>query len=76
MHAMRLVRARCGGAAFPWPRRWQCTLAPDRDAAGPPSRRFRQHVNPLSQKYLEPIALPNWPDVFADPSRPIHLDIG
>lgn len=39
-------------------------------------RRHRQHVNPLSAAYREPIALPDWSAYFADPSLPIHLDIG
>jgi tRNA (guanine-N7-)-methyltransferase len=39
-------------------------------------RRVRQHVNPLSQKYAEPIAPPDWSTMFAQPDRPLHLDIG
>ncbi|NEQ26846.1 MAG: tRNA (guanosine(46)-N7)-methyltransferase TrmB [Microcoleus sp. SIO2G3] len=38
--------------------------------------RVRQHVNPLSLKYQRPIALPTWSEVFADPGRSLHLDIG
>jgi tRNA (guanine-N7-)-methyltransferase len=38
--------------------------------------RVRQHVNPLSQKYQEPIAPPDWEKVYADITRPFHLDIG
>lgn len=46
------------------------------DDSGGKSRRFRQHVNPLAQQYRAPIELPDWPAVFADPTLPIHLDIG
>ncbi|PSN12853.1 tRNA (guanosine(46)-N7)-methyltransferase TrmB [filamentous cyanobacterium CCP5] len=38
--------------------------------------RVRQHVNPLSQKYLRPIELPDWSEVYAHRDRPLHLDIG
>jgi tRNA (guanine-N7-)-methyltransferase len=38
--------------------------------------RVRQHVNPLSQKYQQPIAPPDWDSVYADPTRSLHLDIG
>lgn len=37
--------------------------------------RVRQHVNPLSQKYLTPVTPPDWGKVYADP-MPLHLDIG
>lgn len=47
-----------------------------RDAASSGPRRHRQHVNPLAAAYSEPIALPDWDACFADPSLPIHLDIG
>jgi len=36
----------------------------------------RQHVNPLSLKYQQPIEPPDWSTVFADPTRSLHLDIG
>ena len=36
----------------------------------------RQHVNPLSRFFQQPRALPPAEQLFADPSRPIHLDIG
>lgn len=36
----------------------------------------RQHVNPLSAFYQQPRPLPAPPGLFADPSLPIHLDIG
>lgn len=38
--------------------------------------RVRQHVNPLSQKYLQPVHPPNWPQIYAKPDQPLHLDIG
>lgn len=38
--------------------------------------RVRQHVNPLSQKYQQPIAPPHWEKIFANPAQPLHLDIG
>ncbi|KAG9412970.1 hypothetical protein AC1031_015989 [Aphanomyces cochlioides] len=40
------------------------------------SVRVRQHVNPLSQRYQEPIDLPTWMSVFPTESRRLHLDIG
>ncbi|KAF4324362.1 hypothetical protein JM18_001745 [Phytophthora kernoviae] len=40
------------------------------------SKRFRQHVNPLSSVYRQPIKLPEWAECFVDTSLPIHLDIG
>lgn len=40
------------------------------------TRRFRQHVNPLAAQYREPMELPEWSTAFANPSLPIHLDIG
>jgi tRNA (guanine-N7-)-methyltransferase len=38
--------------------------------------RVRQHVNPLSKKYQTPINPPDWTEVYAKPSQPLHLDIG
>lgn len=38
--------------------------------------RVRQHVNPLSQKYRQPVAAPDWQQVYADRTHPLHLDIG
>ncbi|MCP9888608.1 tRNA (guanosine(46)-N7)-methyltransferase TrmB [Cyanobium sp. ATX 6A2] len=37
---------------------------------------MRQHVNPLSRFHQRPLALPPPAELFADPARPIHLDIG
>jgi len=41
-----------------------------------PKVRVRQHVNPLSKKYQTPVSPPNWEDVYAQPTQPLHLDIG
>ncbi|MEA5420444.1 tRNA (guanosine(46)-N7)-methyltransferase TrmB [Spirulina sp. CCNP1310] len=41
-----------------------------------PRVRVRQHVNPLSQKYQQPVTLPDWSEVYGDLNRPLHLDIG
>lgn len=41
-----------------------------------PKVRVRQHVNPLSQKYQTPITPPKWEDIYAQPTQPLHLDIG
>ena len=40
------------------------------------SPRIRQHVNPLSSKFRQPLAIPDWEQVFARLDLPIHLDIG
>jgi tRNA (guanine-N7-)-methyltransferase len=39
-------------------------------------KRVRQHVNPLSAKYGTPLTPPDWATVFANPTQPLHLDIG
>jgi tRNA (guanine-N7-)-methyltransferase len=38
--------------------------------------RVRQHVNPLSQKYQQTPDLPVWQKIYANPTQPLHLDIG
>jgi len=38
--------------------------------------RVRQHVNPLSQAYEKPVTPPDWPQVYSDLTKPLHLDIG
>ncbi|MEM7770847.1 MAG: tRNA (guanosine(46)-N7)-methyltransferase TrmB [Cyanobacteria bacterium P01_E01_bin.6] len=38
--------------------------------------RVRQHVNPLSRKHQRTVNPPHWPDVYANPTQPLHLDIG
>ena len=40
------------------------------------SIRVRQHVNPLGIKYRDPIALPDWSNLYSDMTQPFHLDIG
>ena len=39
-------------------------------------RRVRQHVNPFAIKYQTPVTPPDWSEIFEDPNRPLHLDIG
>jgi len=41
-----------------------------------PRVRVRQHVNPLSKKYQTPLSPPDWEKVYAQPTEPLHLDIG
>ena len=38
--------------------------------------KVRQHVNPLSIIYQQPLIPPDWSVVYPDLSAPIHLDIG
>ncbi|MDJ0573076.1 MAG: tRNA (guanosine(46)-N7)-methyltransferase TrmB [Pleurocapsa sp. MO_192.B19] len=40
------------------------------------SIRLRQHVNPLSRKFQQPIQVPNWQEIYAQSDRSWHLDIG
>lgn len=41
-----------------------------------PKVRVRQHVNPLSNKYLTPVNPPNWEKIYSQPLQSLHLDIG
>lgn len=41
-----------------------------------PRVRVRQHVNPLSKKYQTPVSPPDWTQVYAQATQPLHLDIG
>jgi tRNA (guanine-N7-)-methyltransferase len=41
-----------------------------------PRIKIRQHVNPLSIIYQQPLVPPDWSIVYPDLSAPIHLDIG
>lgn len=41
-----------------------------------PKLRIRQHVNPLSRKFQQPLPLPDWDKIYSDINRPLHLDIG
>jgi len=38
--------------------------------------RVREHVNPLSRKYQTVVAPPDWSEIYANPTQPLHLDIG
>jgi tRNA (guanine-N7-)-methyltransferase len=38
--------------------------------------KVRQHVNPLSNRYQQPLTPPDWATIYDDLDRPIHLDIG
>ncbi|KAL5560815.1 hypothetical protein UlMin_037026 [Ulmus minor] len=38
--------------------------------------RIRQHVNPLSNSFSIPIQVPDWNQVFRDPTLPLMVDIG
>ncbi|KAH7525207.1 hypothetical protein FEM48_Zijuj06G0200500 [Ziziphus jujuba var. spinosa] len=38
--------------------------------------RIRQHVNPLSASFSAPIEVPDWSQVFRDPTLPLMVDIG
>ncbi|WP_107670545.1 tRNA (guanosine(46)-N7)-methyltransferase TrmB [Cyanothece sp. BG0011] len=38
--------------------------------------RVRQHVNPLSAKYRNPLVIPEWDTIYPCVDRPLHLDIG
>ena len=38
--------------------------------------RVRQHVNPLSAKYRQPITIPDWETIYSNLAQPLHLDIG
>lgn len=41
-----------------------------------PKIRIRQHVNPLSRKFQQPVTVPDWQQIYAQSDRPWHLDIG
>ncbi|GMN48605.1 hypothetical protein TIFTF001_017773 [Ficus carica] len=38
--------------------------------------RIRQHVNPLSSSFSMPVQVPEWNQVFKDPTLPLMVDIG
>ena len=38
--------------------------------------RVRLHVNPFKKTYLEPVKIPDWHHIYADPSRPLLVDLG
>lgn len=41
-----------------------------------PKVRIRQHVNPLSRKFQQPIEVPDWNTIYQNPNLPLHLDLG
>jgi tRNA (guanine-N7-)-methyltransferase len=41
-----------------------------------PTRRIRQHVNPLTLKFQQPIIILDWQEIYRNSDRPWHLDIG
>jgi tRNA (guanine-N7-)-methyltransferase len=38
--------------------------------------RIRQHVNPLSSRFQQPLAVPDWSQIYQSCDRSLHLDIG
>ncbi|XP_031262597.1 uncharacterized protein LOC116120768 [Pistacia vera] len=38
--------------------------------------RIRQHVNPLSSSFSAPVQVPDWNEVYKDPTLPLMVDIG
>ncbi|GFE71125.1 tRNA (guanosine(46)-N7)-methyltransferase TrmB [Chroococcus sp. FPU101] len=38
--------------------------------------RVRQHVNPLSDQYRNPVTPPDWSQIYSEITQPLHLDIG
>ena len=44
--------------------------------AGRPSRRVRQHSNPLRSELQVPVGPLDWAAVYADPSLPLAVDVG
>ncbi|KAJ8763188.1 hypothetical protein K2173_025573 [Erythroxylum novogranatense] len=38
--------------------------------------RIRQHVNPLSSSFSVPAEIPDWNNIFKDPTLPLMVDIG
>jgi len=38
--------------------------------------RVRQHVNPLSHQFSQPLQLPDWQLIYGEVQQPLHLDIG
>jgi len=41
-----------------------------------PVVRVREHVNPLSRKYQDPVIPPDWNQIYRVAQQPLHLDIG
>lgn len=40
------------------------------------STKTRQHVNPLATHYQVPTQAPDWTTIFANPTLPLHVDVG
>ena len=38
--------------------------------------KVRQHVNPLRERFQKDVPVPVYADMFSDPQKPLHLDIG
>jgi tRNA G46 methylase TrmB len=45
-------------------------------SAGKGRTRVRQHVNPLRSEFSAPPPPPDWSKLFADPTRPLVVDVG
>eukprot|EP01133_Synstelium_polycarpum_P010757 gene10757-12527_t len=39
-------------------------------------RKYRPHVNPLQYRYQVSTPLPDWPAIYGDSQRPLHVDLG
>ena len=46
------------------------------DSIPTPHTRPRTHANPLNREYTEAVEPPDWSKVFADPTRPLCVDVG
>ena len=66
----RSSTARLGG------RRWLAAAAGSARQAQRRRCRARQHVNPLALSRQQPPTVPLWEDVYADPTLPLHVDVG
>jgi tRNA (guanine-N7-)-methyltransferase len=84
--SVRGLRAVAEGAPGGGARGLCAVVAPGAPEGGAPvwregvfgSKRTRQHVNPLSEKYQQSASIPeDWLRLaFADPTLPLHIDIG
>lgn len=71
-YGARLARVGVVGPAIRHSVSWTSPLM----STAPRVKRLRQHVNPLLARYAAPVPLPELATVFADPSQPLHVDIG
>lgn len=62
----KLVKEGDGSTATSWPT--------EPTVSRPRKPRVRQHANPLS--YREPLVVPDWGEVLADPALPREVDVG